>query len=249
MTSRLTLELTQPGISYFRTGLAWTVGLLGTAFFAFSSLVSFLLTRSERLVQWHGKIWGRFVLRILGVRVELCGLDNLPRDHHAILISNHQSWCDIFAYSGYLPIPFKWIAKRELFKIPLVGPAMKAAGYIPIDRDNRERAFETIEGTSRELKNESIIIFPEGTRTRTGKLGRFKHGVVYLALQSHAPFVPMTIFNSFNRIPPGKMGVSPGTIRIEIFPEIPTRGLEKNELIRLVDSIRSDMLTRLGELP
>ncbi len=249
MTSRLTFAPKQPGISYFRTGLAWTVGLIGTAFFALSSLVSFLLTRSERLVQWHGKLWGRFLLRVMGVRVELVGLDNLPRDHHAILISNHQSWCDIFAYSGFLPIPFKWIAKRELFRIPLVGPAMKAAGYIPIDRDNRERAFETIEGTSSELKNESIIIFPEGTRTRTGKLGRFKHGVVYLALQSRAPFVPMTIFNSYDRIPPGSMGVSPGTIRIEISPEVSTLDLDKNALIRLVDSIRSDMLARLGELP
>lgn len=247
MKPRLTFELSQPGISISRTALAWSIGVIATGLIALSSILCYLITRSERLVQLHGRAWGRFLLWLMGTPVTIAGLYNIPRDHHVILMSNHQSWCDIFAYAGYIPIPFKWIAKRELFRIPLVGLAMKAAGYIPIDRQNRESAFETIEGTSNQLKQESILIFPEGTRTRTGKLGRFKHGIVYLALQSQAPIITMMIQNSFDRMPPGRIGVSPGTIHIDITPEIQTKGLDKTQLIELIDTIRSDMQIRLGE--
>jgi 1-acyl-sn-glycerol-3-phosphate acyltransferase len=237
----------ETNISVIRTVISWVFGILWTALCAILALLSFALTRDGRIVHRVSWLWSRVLLWIAGFKVELHGIEYVPQDHSILLIANHQSLADILVLSGYLPIRFAWIAKKELFRIPLLGSAMKAAGYIPIDRKNRENAFNSIEEAGNQLKTLPILIFPEGTRTRTGKLGKFKSGAIHLASASGVPLLPITITNSFERIPPDKRGISPGTIHVTIDPEICTEGLTRESLNQIMNEIHDQMEARIAQ--
>ncbi|MBN1356557.1 1-acyl-sn-glycerol-3-phosphate acyltransferase [bacterium] len=234
-------------INYFRTCLIWTGGLLWTLVIAILALMVFAVSRSGNSVHWFSRIWSRFLLWLAGVKIRMKGLENVPADHSVLIVSNHQSLCDIFVMAGYLPLRFSWIAKREVFKVPFVGAAMKAANYVPIDRENREQAFQSLENASRILKRHSVVIFPEGTRTRSGELGKFKHGAEHLLAQSGVPVLPVTITNSFERIPPETVGIVPGTINVQVDPEIRTDGLNRRQIAGLMRDIWERMERRIGD--
>jgi len=233
-------------INIFRTVLSWIIGPLWTGLIASLALITFAFTKSGDTVHMYSRIWSRFLMWIAAIKVEIDGEENIPKDHSVLIVSNHQSLCDILVFSGYLPLRFNWIAKRELFRIPFLGSAMKAAGYIPIDRKNREKVYMSLEHAAMQLKKVSILIFPEGTRTRSGKLGRFKHGVVHLVKFSGVPILPITITNSFERLPPEKRGVVPGTIHVKIDPILKTEGLDKSGLNELMKSLHDHMEERVN---
>jgi 1-acyl-sn-glycerol-3-phosphate acyltransferase len=232
-------------ISYIRTFLGWTFGVPWTICMSTVAILSFLIARSGTVVHGCGGVWSRVLLWVTGMTVEMTGLENVPSGHSVLIVSNHQSMCDILVVCGYLPLRFSFIAKRELFRIPLLGPAMKAANYVPIDRANREKAYRSLEDAANVLKNHSVLIFPEGTRTRTGALGKFKHGAVHLLVSSGVPVLPITITNSFERVPPGRFGIVPGTIHVRIDPEIVTDGMNKREILKVMQTIRHQMEERI----
>lgn len=232
-------------INYFRTFLGWTIGSVWTFSMAFIALCAVGITRSGSAAHSVAKVWSRFLLWLTGIKVHVSGLENVPKDQRILIVSNHQSLCDILVLSGYFPIRFSWIAKKELFKIPIFGPAMKAADYIPIDRGNKEKAYASLKNAAKMMQKHSVLIFPEGTRTRTGRLGRFKHGVVHLADLSGVPLLPLTITNSFARLHPEKKGIVPGTINVQIDPLIPVEGMNKKEITDVIQEIRSKMEERI----
>jgi len=232
-------------ISYIRTFLGWTFGVPWTICMSTIAIISFLITRSGTAVHGCGGAWSRVLLRVTGMAVDMTGVENIPSGHSVLIVSNHQSMCDILVLCGYLPLRFSFIAKRELFKIPLLGPAMKAANYVPIDRANREKAYRSLEAAGDVLRHHSVLIFPEGTRTRTGALGKFKHGAVHLLAASGVPVLPVTITNSFERVPPGRLGIVPGTVHVRIDPEIETEGKDKREILKLMQTIRQQMEERI----
>jgi 1-acyl-sn-glycerol-3-phosphate acyltransferase len=187
-----------------------------------------------------GRLWARMHLGAAGIDIRLRGLDRISSPPY-VFMCNHQSALDIYALLAKLPLSFKWIAKRQLFAIPVFGWAMKKAGYISIDRENAREALKAIEEASRRIREgTNIIIFPEGTRSADGKLLPFKKGGFTLALRAMVPVVPIGIYGSSALQPkgsslPGKKGV----IYIEIGDPIVLEGMDRSQKTRVMDDVRT----------
>ncbi len=159
--------------------------------------------------------WGRIICHLLFIKVKLINVDKLDTRQSSIIIANHQSAFDVFAIYGWYPGVFKWIMKAELRRIPLVGKACEAAGHVFIDRSNPIAAIKSLKRAEQQLMDGvSVVIFPEGTRTRDGKMGMFKRGAFRLAADLSLPVVPVTIRGSFERMPRKALYVKPGTIEM-----------------------------------
>lgn len=159
--------------------------------------------------------WGRIVCYLLLIRVNVVGLDKINLQQSYVIVANHQSIFDIFAIYGWLPTIFKWIMKTELRRIPLVGRACESVGHIFIDRSNPVASRKSIERAEKQLINGvSVVIFPEGTRTKTGAMSKFKKGAFRIATDLSLPILPVTIRGAFERLPRNTFNVYPGTIEM-----------------------------------
>jgi 1-acyl-sn-glycerol-3-phosphate acyltransferase len=193
-------------------------------------------------------VWGNINLWAAGVKVHVSGMENIKPNESYIYAANHQSWFDIFAMLGKLPVQFRWLAKIELFRIPVLGRAMKASGYIAIDRGNRRRAFESLNVAAQRIQEgTSIVIFPEGTRSLDGVLQDFKKGGFVLAIQSQQPIVPVSIRGTFAILPKrGSWLLQPGRVAMTIGRPIPTRGLTMQDRDTLIHQVREAIRSHLG---
>jgi 1-acyl-sn-glycerol-3-phosphate acyltransferase len=229
---------------FFYITLAISTVILGIA-----AIVVVMLTRRSDWAHLIGRAWARVNLWAAGTTVSVNGLDNIRFDGSCIYAANHQSGFDILALLGKLPVQFRWLAKAELFRFPILGQAMKASGYIPIDRDNRHKAFESINLAARRVREgNSIFIFPEGTRSLDGILQDFKKGGFILAIQSQHPMVPISITGSHRILPKrGEWRISPGTIRITIGQPIPTAGITIRNRDVLIQQVREAIRQNLPE--
>lgn len=185
-------------------------------------------------------IWGRVCLVLAGLKLEVRGEANIPRKTPAIYVVNHQSNFDIPVLYAGLPLQFRWMAKAELFRVPLFGLAMKRCGYIPIDRSNRHQAMRSINLAAERIQaGTSVIVFPEGTRTSDGQLQAFKKGALLIAAKARVPVVPMAIKGSFAIQPKGSWKVGKGPLRLSIMPPISTTNLQIKEVEALTEQVHS----------
>jgi 1-acyl-sn-glycerol-3-phosphate acyltransferase len=195
------------------------------------------------------RLWCRAILRAAGVRLRVHGAENVPRNEARVYAANHVSWFDVFALASYLP-RYRFIAKKELFKIPIFGPAIRAAVGIEIDRANRKAAFVAYEIAARDVKQGlSVVVYPEGTRGRTYELRPFKKGPFVLAIAAHVPIVPTIIHGTIEIQPKGSFRIRPGVIDLYFLDPIPTTGLtyaDRDALMRTVWSRMADALERFG---
>jgi 1-acyl-sn-glycerol-3-phosphate acyltransferase len=160
--------------------------------------------------------------------------------------ANHQSIFDIFAIYGWLPNIFKWIMKAELRKIPLVGKACETAGHIFIDRTNPVSAKISLEKAENQLKNGvSVVIFPEGTRTKTGNPGVFKKGAFRIATDLRLPILPVTIRGSFERVIPGSFNFTPGTIEMIFHEPVDVNQFLPDNITQLIEHTRCIITSEL----
>jgi len=171
--------------------------------------------------EWASACWARWILWASAMQVELSGLENLPATP-VVMVGNHQGMFDILVLMKHLPRPPVFVAKEELFRIPVFGPGMRAFGHIPVDRKNSEKAIASIQtGTQQLLKQQQqVIFFPEGTRTRDGKMLPFKKGAFVFALESGLPMVPFCVRGSYEALPPGVKIVRPGLIEVAFLAPI-----------------------------
>ena len=185
-------------LRFVRSGCVVAVALLSTLAISLGSLLNaHVLKRSLAATRKMAVGWGRLIIWVSGVRVRRGGGSGLDPAAPYVFAANHQSQYDIFVLSGYLGHDFSWLAKKELFRVPLWGKAMLAAGYIPIDRSKGREAMKSLgEAASRIAAGTSVVIFPEGTRSPDGRLGRFKPGVMHLAIKAGVPVVPVAIDGS-----------------------------------------------------
>jgi len=172
------------------------------------------------------------------------GLEHIPRDQAVMYASNHSSMFDIWALFATLPGSVRFVAKQELFKIPLLGGAMRAVGHIPIDRAARKKAFEAYDEAARTIREgtSSIVVFPEGTRSRTGELLPFKNAPFGLAIAAQVPIVPVYVHHTFEILPKGAWRIRPRPIRLLAAPPIMTTGLRPDDRERLRDQVRAAMV-------
>lgn len=171
-------------------------GLVGTMVFGMSSTSA----------QGFPRLWAKIILKMSGVSVILKGGEALAADRPYIFAGNHQSQFDIFALQGCLGFDFRWLAKKELFDVPVFGTAMRRVGYIPVDRSHSRAAVKSLDlAAQRIAAGTSVIIFPEGTRSADGKLLPFKSGTMVLAIKAGVPVVPMAITGTHAILPKGKL--------------------------------------------
>jgi 1-acyl-sn-glycerol-3-phosphate acyltransferase len=188
-----------------------------------------------------GRVWIRWILATFGVRVEAAGLENVPTHAPIILMSNHQSLVDIAAIISTLPRTQSWrfVAKRELTRVPIFGQVLVASGHVIIDRGDRERAVASLRRAAEIIRaGTTVIVFPEGTRSPKGNLRAFKSGPFHLALEAQVPIVPVTVSGSQKITPKGELRVHRGTVKITYGKPIPTRGLGLADRRALSDHVR-----------
>ena len=211
-----------------------------TFFFALSAILCTFFDRSGVLYHRHARGWSRVGLRLAGIKIEVHGAEKVPVGSPVIFMSNHHGNFDILALFLAIPQRFSWIAKEELFKIPVFGHSMARAGYIPLNRggDGR-RALKSVEAAAAAIRGgRSVVIFPEGTRTADGELLPFKKGGFLLAGKAGVPIVPLTINGSMQINPKTHLALYPGTIRIVFADPIPTAGAAGKERERLMAEVR-----------
>jgi 1-acyl-sn-glycerol-3-phosphate acyltransferase len=204
-------------------------------------LVLFLsfFVRSGNPMHKIARFWGRSILFVSRIKVSVRGLSDIDRSRSYIYMSNHQSNFDIPVLLGHLKVQFRWLAKMELFKIPIFGHAMRKAGYISIDRNKRESAFESLKNATRKIKSGvSVLIFPEGTRSRDGKIRPFKKGGFIMAIDSGAAIVPIVISGTRSIMTKGSLQINPGKVSVVVYQPIQTSDYSRETKEALMESVR-----------
>ena len=198
---------------------------------------------------WWGyypaKWWSRLWCLLLFVRIDVQGRQLIDRNTSYVFVANHQGAFDIFSIYGFLGHPFKWMMRKGLGNFPLVGYACRRAGHIMVDTHSAEGLKKTMADAERKLSNGvSLVVFPEGRRTETGKMGPFKPGAYKLAVEFNLPVVPITIDGSYRVMPRTTFNVTPGKIVLKLHEPIHPSP-EGHDIVRLMaqsrEAIASDL--------
>jgi 1-acyl-sn-glycerol-3-phosphate acyltransferase len=224
----------------------WTIVI--TLICAISAILVSFVTRGGNFAHLVGRFWARSILWVSRAKVSVEGIDHIDPGAAYVYMANHQSMFDILALLGHLPVQFRWVAKKELFSIPIFGYSMARVGYISIDRSNRQSAIQSLhEAAEKIAQGVSVVVFPEGTRSSDGEIKPFKKGGFYLATGSGRPVVPVVIWGTRHVMPKGKLRISPGPIVLSINSPIDTVPYRKNRdaLIEAVGSTMKEDLDRI----
>lgn len=214
-----------------RSVAVWVLGLAVTVLSFFVILLLRPFDRSANLMHSVCVLWARSIMALSGVRLEVKGLENVPKGQPVLFLSNHQGAFDIPAIQSVLPVQFRWVAKKSLFKVPFVGWSMRLAGYISIDRENPADALKSMEEAAWKMdRGASVVIFPEGTRSETGELLPFKRGAFMLARKCGRPIVPVAIDGTFRIMKKGGYLVNPAHVTISIGKPIDIGSSDEKEL-------------------
>jgi 1-acyl-sn-glycerol-3-phosphate acyltransferase len=207
---------------------------------AVGAIIFTFFDSTGKAYHWFAKLWSRVGLFIARVKFNVEGADLVPADTPVIFMGNHQGNFDILTLFLTIPVRFNWLAKEELFKVPVFGYSLKRAGYIPLKRGDGRDALRSLDQAAQLIKGgKSVIAFPEGTRSPDGNLLPFKKGGFLLATKSGVPIVPFTINGSRKINPPPKISLHPGTINIRFFQPIQTDGIRGKEISVLMDKVKN----------
>ena len=192
-----------------------------TFFVALFIIIACTIFHADKCAYYIAKFWGKCWCVINFVRVTVKNRELVDSQKSYVFVANHQSAFDIFSIYGYLNHSFKWMMKKSLIKIPMVGYACKSAGHIFVDKSSAKAIQETIEQAKKSLvKGGSLVIFPEGARTFTGEMSPFKRGAFKLATEFSLPIVPVTITGAFEVMPRTTLNIKPGHIILTIHQPI-----------------------------
>jgi len=233
----------------FRRVIAVVVAVLSTGLVGITATLGCLIFRNGNITNALGSLWSKIILRTAGVRIQASDPASVETQTPCIFIVNHQSIVDIWALLPILPRSTRFVAKESLFRIPVFGWALRAAGFIPIDRSRLSKAMQSLRQAAASIRNgQSVVLFPEGTRSRDGCLRPFKKGAFHLALEAKVPIVPVCIQGSFERLPPRSLLVVPGTVQVRFCDPIPAAQYEHlsvNQLRALLESVIAENLLEL----
>lgn len=201
--------------------IAFPLLIVLTVITAVITIVGCIPTKGRFWGYYPAKIWARLFCWLNFVSVSVKGRENIDPATSYVFVSNHQGAFDIFAIYGFLGHNFKWMMKASLRKIPFVGYACYKAGHIFVERANAARIRHSMELAERQLQGGmSLVVFPEGSRTRTGELGTFKRGAYMLATELSMPVVPVTIKGAYSIMPRNARLPRPGHITLTIHQPI-----------------------------
>jgi 1-acyl-sn-glycerol-3-phosphate acyltransferase len=225
--------------------------LLGTPILGGIVLVAALLGVPDRpggIYDWAPRAWTRLLVWAAGVRVVLHDAERAGTGGARVFAANHVSWYDVFTLASVLP-RYRFVAKAELFDIPLFGAAARAVGTIPIQRENRKAAFGAYDEAARQIRaGSSVVVFPEGTRGREYALRPFKKGPFVLAIAAQAPVVPTIVHGTIAVHPRDSWRIRSGTVHVHFLEPVETAGLtydDRDRVSRLVWQRMADAQRRL----
>lgn len=202
------------------------------------ALLASVITGNSDYVYNASVAGARMGLRVAGIKVLVEGRDRIPAGRAVVFMSNHQSNCDPPALVASLP-PVLILAKKELFRLPVLGRAMQLREFVPVDRKSRERAIAAVDRAAESLQaGASFLVFPEGTRSPDGRLQAFKKGVFVMAIKAGAPIVPISISGGSRIMRKGEFRIHPGTLRITIHDPVPTAGTGLKDRAAVVAQVR-----------
>ena len=222
--------------------VAWTI--VGTLCLASLTILVSFFSKTGNMPHLVARLWAKTILWVSGVRVTVSGTEHLRPGRSYIYMVNHQSNFDIPVLLGKLPVQFRWLAKAELFKIPVFGRGMRGCGYISIDRSNRKSAFKSLAEAAETIRNgTSVLIFPEGTRSHDGTLGSFKKGGFVLSVDAGVPIIPIIIQGTFTIMPRGRLLIRPRSVKLTIHDPIETASYTRKRKDDLMQYVREVMLS------
>ena len=224
-----------------RSVLTFAVGIPVTAACAVVVILHTLLRPPGGLLDRVPGFWGRTWCRVAGVKLTVEGLERIDPEQAYVVISNHQSAFDIFAHFAALPVPIRFLAKQELFKIPLFGAAMRRIGIVEVDRGAGRATHQAVNrGAAANMSlGRSLMIYPEGTRSRDGAMLPFKKGAFAIARNLGVPIVPTAITGSREVWSPGSKMIRAGHITVTILDPISTENMTLRDLSGLTEHAHS----------
>ena len=236
--------------------LRYLWGLGADAWIAVSTIVLGLLAITATLILRRGwvidrvgRLWSRGIVRVCGIELEIDGLDRLQPGQSYVLICNHLSNFDIWCTLASMPFVVRFVAKKELLRIPVFGQALAVSDHIVIDRGDPQSAIARINAAAKRTeRGMGILFYAEGTRSRDGKVHEFKKGGVSLALSTQLPIVPMSVSGTRKFLPRGCAVIRPGgRVRIVLADPIPTTGLTYDDRDALNERVRRVVVSNFVE--
>jgi 1-acyl-sn-glycerol-3-phosphate acyltransferase len=207
---------------YATIRIIWGVLMVGLKLPKVKKLPNTLsVNERDKIIHQVPDSFGKMMIGVTGSKVTVKGLENLPKDQAVLFVSNHQSNFDIPLLMGYLTKPMGFISKIELKKIPIVRPFMEYMNCVFMDRTDRRQSLQAIkDGITKLQEGHSLVVFPEGTRSKGDKMGEFKSGSFHLALKSGVPVVPLRINGTYNILESNGNRIKPANITLEIFSPV-----------------------------
>ncbi len=220
---------------FIRANIFVVVTPLSALFFALLVLLARVMGNSKPdKLQKYPVTWARIILGLVGVKVRVEGAENIAPEQTYVFVANHASQFDIYSFQAYFPHDFRWLAKKELFSLPVFGAAMRVAGMIPIDRSRGKAAFKSLQDAAATIKEgSSVLVFPEGSRSEDGRLTNFKPGAFVLALKAAVPLVPIGFNYTSKVLPKGKLLPRKGEIVIRIGKPVAIDGYSSKDKHKL----------------
>lgn len=230
---------------------AYTYAAFVTVVFGTVVFVASLLRHRGGIYFWVARNWSRSLLWGSASGVRAHGLERVDWSKPHVLVSNHISSFDILAIAVSVPVPYHFVAKKELERVPIFGPAWVRAGHISIDRHNRQNAIASLQKAAEVIRRDGgiVVIFPEGTRSPTTELQLFKKGAFQLAVAAGVPILPVVVRGSDAIAPPGTWRISPGMMDLHIGDPVPVDDyVEGGRLDDLIAEVRGRMQAMLEEV-
>ena len=238
----------QKGILMFRTIITMTTIVIMTIVISVLCIIFSIFGPYTKIINLLAKAWTGSMLLAAGAKLEVEGLEKIDRSKSYIVVGNHQSHFDVFAIFFKLPLTARFMAKKELYKIPIFGWALTATGTVRIDRSNREKSIASMnDALTRIRKGVTVVVFPEGTRSEDGTIKKFKKGGFVLALKGGIPIVPVSISGSRFILGKNKANVKSGKIKMVFGNPIDTTSYSYQDRDKLSQTVREFIVNNYDE--
>ncbi len=222
--------------------------VLFTMVFGAPAIVVSLIS-PDKVLKYFVRPWARMILWACNIKVDLEGLENIPKEPYLIMF-NHQSYFDIFAFAGTLPFDWRAVMKKELALVPFFGWVAKATGHYFVSRDSSIKSFKEVDKVAKRIRSgPTVLIAPEGTRSPDGRLLSFKRGGFVLAMRAEVPVVPMAILGGKDIMPKGSLKIIPGNMKIKMLRAIDVKSLGSGKIGRdeLLELVKAALEKTLNE--
>lgn len=233
-----------------RSLFTWAIGVTITVVCAGIVIAIALVNDTSPLIEKVIRFWSRVWILVSGTHLEIEGQENVDQERSYVVVSNHLSTLDIMACFLAVRLPIRYLAKTELFRVPILAQGMRAVGIIEVDRSARSAVHAQVNKQAAELiaKGRSLIIYAEGTRPRNGVMKPFKKGAFTMAIASQLPVLPVSIHGTYEAMPPGTPWVRGGPVRVIVDPPMSTEGMNHSDTGVLRDRVYEVIAGRVMDM-